>query len=461
MRWRPRSLAGQLALVLVGALVAAQAVAFGLFARERVEAYRDAYREGVSARLASLVRLIEDSPPELHQRIAATANSSLLRISFAARAVVATDPDPDSASNVVAARLAELLARSPQDVQVAFAAEPFGRWGRRGEGESGEARPWRARWLSVSVRLGDGRWLNASTERPPVPPLGRAFLAAFLMSAVSVAVLGAWAVRRMAKPMRSLAEAADRLGRGEPVEALPEAGPEETQRLVAAFNRMQERLDRYVRDRTATLAAVAHDLRTPITTLRLRAEFVSDEEIRAKIVETLDEMQAMAEAGLAFARGESTSEPTRRTDLAALVESVVDDISEQGRDVRLTSSAQERVVLPCRPSAVRRALTNLIENATIYGARARVGLERLDHDVRITVDDEGPGIPSADLERVFEPFVRLEGSRSRETGGAGLGLSLVRSAARGHGGDAWLENRAGGGLRAILSLPLPAEPAES
>jgi signal transduction histidine kinase len=173
--------------------------------------------------------------------------------------------------------------------------------------------------------------------------------------------------------MRRLAEATDRLGRGEPVEALPETGPEETRRLVGAFNRMRERLERFLRDRTAMLAAVAHDLRTPITMLRLRVEFVDDEETRGKILEALDEMQAMAEASLAFAKGEAVTEPTRPTDLAALVESVVEDMAEHGLHVRFRTTT-ERIVLPCRALALRRALTNLIENATRYGERAEVTL---------------------------------------------------------------------------------------
>lgn len=449
MRLAPRSLAGQLALLLVGALVAAQALGFALFARERGTAYREAYREGVAARLVSVVRLIEDSPAELDARIAATASTAFLRVALDDAPQVAETSGPGA--DLVAARLASALARDAGEIRVDLAGEPL--W-RRGEDE--EARPprRRPRWLLASIRLEDGRWLNAATERPRVPPLGGAFLASLLLSAAAVTAVAVLAVRRLALPLRRLAEAADRLGRGEPVEALSEGGPEETRRTVRAFNAMSERLDRFVRDRTTMLAAVAHDLRTPITSLRLRAEFVDDEELRARMVGTLDEMQAMAEASLAFAKGDAAGEPTRATDLAALVESVAEDMAAQGLDVALAGDAG-RAVLPCRPLALRRALTNLIENATRYGGAARVRVSGHGGEVRISVEDRGPGIAETELERVFEPFVRLEGSRSQETGGAGLGLAIARSAVRGHGGDITLENRAGGGLRAVMVLPAP------
>lgn len=214
---------------------------------------------------------------------------------------------------------------------------------------------------------------------------------------------------------------------------------------------MRDRLNRFVRDRTAMLAAVGHDLRTPITTLRLRAEFIDDAEIRGKVLETVTEMQAMAEAVLAFARGDVEGEASRPTDVMALTESIVDDAAESGRDLRMEESAP--VTLTIRPFALKRAIGNLIDNATFHGKRAFVRVQNGGDEVRITIDDEGPGIPEADLERVFDPFVRLEGSRNRETGGAGLGLSIARSIIRGHGGDVRLQNRVEGGLRAVVSLP--------
>ncbi len=450
LRLWPKSLAGRLAALLILTLVVAQVVTFALFAGERVKSFRETYRENLLARFVSVVELLEEAPAELHDKLVAAAASSGFRLTIT--------PDAEATWHKgieleLRDRLAAATGKGVDDVRVDVAGPPW-RWRHRERGdEDGDERDHHApHWARASIRLDDGRWLNAAAERPPVPPLGRAFLASFLISAAAVAAVGALGVRFASGPLRRLAGAADRLGRGDSFESLPETGPQETRQANIAFNRMRERIDRFVRDRTAMLAAIAHDLRTPITTLRLRAEFVEDEETREKILETLAEMQAMAEAVLAFTRGDAESEETRAIDVAALAESIVEDAAENGRDVRFEDSPP--VTLSCRPLALKRAIGNLIDNASFYGTRARVRVERGDDDVRIVIDDDGPGIPEAELERVFDPFVRLEGSRSRDTGGAGLGLAIARSVARAHGGDVRLENRAGGGLRALVSLPV-------
>jgi signal transduction histidine kinase len=220
---------------------------------------------------------------------------------------------------------------------------------------------------------------------------------------------------------------------------------------VEAFNAMQARLARFVGDRTRMIAAIGHDLRTPITSLRLRAEFVEDEELRADIVRMLDEMQAMVDATLAFARDDAAGEETRTVDLAALVEGIVDDQTALGRAV--SYEGPERLPWRCRPVSLKRAISNLVENAIRYAGSAHVVLRQAAGEVLVEVEDKGAGVPEEALESLFEPFVRLEGSRSRQTGGVGLGLSIARSIARAHGGELTLANRAEGGLRATLSLP--------
>jgi signal transduction histidine kinase len=446
MRLWPKSLAGRLAALLVITLVAAQIVTFMLFAGERVSAFRGAYREDLVSRLVSVVALLEDSPPELRDNILAATSSTLLRLSL--------DPEPLPAlrgarANGFRSELAAMLGKPEGDVRLVV-----GFHGKHDWDDAEFVGPMRhgPRWAAAAVRLTDGPWLNAVADRPPVPPLGHAFLASFLISAAAVAAVGALGVGWASRPLRQLASAADRLGRGEMFEPLPETGPRETRQAMAAFNRMWERLDRFIRDRTTMLAAIAHDLRTPITTLRLRAEFIEDEEMKARMLETIAEMQGMAEAVLAFARDDARSEPTRATDISALAESVAEDAAEAGREVTFEESAP--VTLNCRPLALRRAVGNLVDNAAVYGTRVRVKVDSDAHEVRIIIDDDGPGIPAADLERVFEPFVRLESSRSRETGGTGLGLSIARGTFRAHGGDVRLENRKGGGLRAVATLPI-------
>ena len=211
---------------------------------------------------------------------------------------------------------------------------------------------------------------------------------------------------------------------------LPEAGPLEMRSTVRAFNLMRERLDRFVRDRTAMLAAISHDLRTPITSLRLHAELLEDERTKAKIVAALDEMQRMTEETLAFIREDMRREETRTVDLHALVDSVAADLADLGHEIAVAEFAHsaryppmERALVACGPVALRRAFRNLLENAGAYGVRATARITRNDAGLHVVIEDEGPGIPEVDLERVFEPFVRLEESRSRDTGGTGLGPS--------------------------------------
>jgi signal transduction histidine kinase len=432
-------------------LIVAQVVTFMLFAGERMSAFRMAYRENLVVRMDSLVELLEETPPGLHERLVAATSSPQFRISLGEQPLVAESDDDESLP--LRAGFAAALHKPEGDVRIRLLEHrrPF-RGGRGDDGALGPgSRHGPPHWLNLSIHLADGSWLNAFADRPPIPPLGRAFLASFLISAAAVAAVGAFGIGWASRPLRRLASAADRLGRGESFEPLPETGPRETRQANVAFNRMRDRLERYVRDRTSMLAAVAHDLRTPITSLRLRAEFIEDEEAKAKILETLAEMQAMTETVLAFARGDAETEESRPTDMTALVESIVEDAAASGRDARFADAPP--LTLRCRPFALKRGIGNIIDNATLYGVHARVSVAAGKDEVRIIVDDDGPGIPPADLERVFEPFVRLEGSRSRETGGAGLGLAIARSIFRGHGGDVRLENRTEGGLRAIASLP--------
>ena len=449
IRLWPRTLAGRLVALALLAVATAQLVVWWVFVDERHWALARLGRERIVEQLVPAVRLLAATRPDEHEAvIRALATPSL---------VLAIDRQPivTEEANVrhpLARRLARELGTQPRGVRIELATRE-GRFA--AEEEEDEGKPWRRPRViaAVSIALPDGRWLNArSVPTAPVPALARPYVAMLAILAVLLVAAVSLGTRRATRPLAGLAEAAERLGRGEPVAPLPETGPEEVRRAVAAFNRMQERLSRFIADRTRLLAALGHDLRTPITSLRLRAELLDDEEAKQRIVETLDEMQRMVESTLAFAREEAQAEPVRETDLAALVEGTVEDLSELGLDVRLVAS--EPVVARIRSAAVRRALRNLIENAVRYGKRARVGLVREREEAVVRVDDDGPGIPADKLEEVFEPFVRLDPSRSTETGGVGLGLAIARGIARAHGGEVSLVNRPEGGLRACLRLPL-------
>jgi signal transduction histidine kinase len=279
----------------------------------------------------------------------------------------------------------------------------------------------------------------------------RFFLSMAIMGLIVLAV-SAWAVRRVTAPLGSLAGAAERLGKDVGAAPLQMRGTTEMRQASRAFNEMQERLRRLVENRTRMLAAISHDLRTPLALLRLRAESAESAEDRDKMLATIAEMDDMIGATLAYARDETKAVPRRRIDLSALLASVVDDRADAGLPVAMEPSAP--VILECQPAALKRVLANLLDNAVKYGERARAAIRTTSETVEITIDDAGPGLPEQELERVFQPFYRMEGSRSRETGGIGLGLTIALSIVRAHGGELALSNLPQGGLRARIVLPL-------
>ncbi len=460
----PRGMAGQLTLLALLALVGAQVLGFWIFAGERRTALEALRGDQVIGRVIAAADLMAAVPPDVRPRALAAIASPQLELTL--DPVSALDPgEADHRTGRLQRRLAVALGPLARTVLVDRAEiGPPPRWrdedgpgvdpGRRGLGDRPRRGPVGI-GTTIAIELPDGPWLNVRTRLPPIllSPALPALVSLGLMAlgVVLVVVLG---VRRITSPLRELAVAADRVGRGERVPPIAAGGPIEVRRTTGAFNRMQDRLKRFVDDRTRMLAAISHDLRTPITTLRLRAELMEDQEERRKILGTLDEMQRMTEATLAFAREEASQEETRAVDLQALVESVAEDFFELGGDVAVQTGP--RLPYPCRALALKRALRNLVENALAYGQRARLAVEAGQDGVLIHVDDGGPGIAEQDMERVFAPFVRLEDSRNPETGGIGLGLAIARSVARSHGGDIRLANRPEGGLRATLLLPAPA-----
>lgn len=304
----------------------------------------------------------------------------------------------------------------------------------------------------VAVRQPDGQWL---VVRPaPSFQLGSwqgRILVTLLLSVLAIAPLAWLFARRLSAPISAFATAAERLGRDPRAPPLRLGGSSEVAAAAEAFNRMQERLRRYVEDRTAMVGAIAHDLRTPLTRLRFRIEAAPDE-IRGKLAADIDQMDAMISATLGFVRDATRAGPREKLELSSLVESVLDEAAETGADA--TALPSERLVVEGDPVALRRLTANLVENALKYGHRARGRVFAGDGGAVIEIEDDGPGIGAEELERVFEPFYRGEPSRSRETGGAGLGLAVVRSVARAHGGDVTLRTRPGGGLTARVTLPL-------
>lgn len=462
MRLAPASLMGRTALVLVLAVAVALGIALALFVGNRGEALSALRGRYAAERIATLVNLLEDTDPEGRRHVVRRLDTPGLRAGWGIRPLVPV-PDPEPGlPGVIARKLAKEL--NGREVRVILAplppplpagpppGAPGGMAERHGHGfgsggfglgpfVGGPA-------LQVSVRLADDSWLNVYAPFEHTDSLWQPrFVGPLLAALVVIIVAALWAVRRATRPLAALAAAAERLGMDVNTPPLAERGPREVRAAAQAFNVMQDRIRRFVDDRTQMLAAISHDLRTPITRMKLRAEFVDDDEQRAKMLADLDQMEHMIAATLAFARDDAAREDRRPVDVAKLVQDMAEDLggSYDGPDT---------LVAGVRPVALKRAVANVIENALKYGGAARVGLRRTDGHVHVVVDDDGPGIAPEDRERVFAPFVRLETSRNRDTGGTGLGLAVARAAIRAHGGDITLDNRPEGGLRVTLAFPV-------
>lgn len=490
-RLRPASLAARLVLMLVVALALAQVLLVLLLRSQQDNVIEGIIRGQALSRAVTLARLLDAHP---------TADGERLADAFATRdscARVTTEPPPAHEMTAVEQGLADLLARrlhgveaGPPEVEIAPIgprAHPCGeaaaipRWrsaggpprevrerdGRERESREREGRERdaftfsgvfsgfgqpRIAAVAITVPLSGGRTMVVRSAVGVPHAWNRVTFLSFLMSSLAAALVAVVVVRSQTRSLRALADASERFGRGEKVAPLDASGPSEVAAAIRAFNTMQDRLSLFIRDRLRLLAGISHDLRTPLTTLRLKAEFIDDEAVRDDIIATIDELTAICEATLAFTRAEAATEETQHLDLRAMCTEVAEEFGLSGADV--TAAAGAPVSVACRPVALKRAVRNLVENAVRYGERARLGVERHgDGAVSITVDDEGPGLPADRMEDAFKPFVRLEDSRSTETGGLGLGLAIARSIVAAHGGELTLANREEGGLRAEIRLP--------
>ncbi len=484
----PKRLITQTILLLLLALLAANIVGALIIRGETQSLFRGVESRIVAERIGPVVTLLRTSPPHLHEQVARTIASRRMQVWLSRESAVPADSKLGHEDRKRARDIAERIAAEIGDPDTRR-VRVFVREDDDGDDERtfphaammhGMIRgmppgmppgmpsgmppgttpgtppgvPMGAPRIDavVSVGIDADHWLNAGIRlRPARRLISSDTWVVMGITAVVLSVIVALALGGITRPLRRLSDAAARLGRGEKIDPVPEQGPMDVRETIRAFNDMHARLDRFVTDRTRMLAAISHDLRTPITSLRLRAEMLDDNEARERMIATLDEMKAITEATLAFAREDAKKEDNRAADLNALVSSIADDLGELGRSVEFSPAG--RIVLDCRPTALGRALRNLIENAAVYGGKASIRVDEGERDVRIVIDDDGPGIPEADRERVFEPFVRLEGSRNRETGGIGLGMAIARDIVRGHGGDVTLADRPEGGLRVTVTLP--------
>lgn len=463
----PRRAGGQLALLLIVVLLVAQGITIGILAGERQGALRSASQEHVLERFADAYTLLDTADPERQSRILRALSTPTMRLTIDTSPALTSDGAPPitdqlqsqlslsrdqlrtSVENDNLACLQNHDSDHDEDDEHDKHEDREDHHERDEEHEERECPP----LLKASLALSSGQWFNASAQ-PSAPSWLwlKATLSGVGITAILLTLTVLLAIRRILQPVNELSLAAQAFGQGQKAQ-IAERGPEDIREVIRAFNQMQHQVSKAQEDRERLLAALAHDLRTPITSMRLRVEMLPEGEDRERLLATLEEMQTLSEATLDFIRG-STTEHYRRYDIATLLDSLCSDLQDIGLAVEYHDSP--RCVLQGQPQALRRALRNLIENGVTYGRRVEVKLSSTEHHAIVTIIDRGPGIPAAEREKVFEPFYRLEQSRSRDTGGAGLGLAIARTLIRGMGGEIHLGSGPDGlGLEVTITLPRP------
>ncbi|MCA0319342.1 MAG: HAMP domain-containing protein [Proteobacteria bacterium] len=433
-RWRrfwPSGIAAQLAVLVILAIIAIHAL---LTASFRL-ADRSVSPPGeVTGRLAAVIEILDRAPVDQRPGLLAAAAAGLPQLQLGLASASATlHEDTRDGPDV------RHLGRALGPAFTVNALRPDG--------------PQPATATTVAVRLRDLSFVIATLPRSPPPPAGP-LMATVAFLVICAVLLGGWAVLALTRPLRRIAAAVEAYGPGQATPPLPEDGPREVRTVARAFNRMQERIARLLDDRTRALAAVSHDLRTPITRLRLRAEAIPDSSERARTIADLDQMGALVQSALAHLRDGQSDEAPTVVDLASLVQTVADQQADLGRDMPVTVS--ERLAVRGRLLELERAVTNLADNAGRYGRDPRIAVRREGDAALVEIIDQGPGIPRERRAELLEPFVRGDAARTmNDQDGFGLGLTIARTVAEAHGGALELADGIDGVFIARLRLPLP------
>lgn len=478
MLW-PKTLTLRLILLMLATLALVQCVSVLIYLQDRNKIINTASASLMVEQIGALVRLVDQSEPSHYNAILSATQNSQLALRLSQEPIV-TGSETRGDAAMLQTRLYSSTGRSQSEsIRVSYDAEPlpedcdmtlyippdqhtavpftsrkehsYWQWNYAGPSQF-EAYPGpRPFELTVAVLLDTGDWLNirAGTVEELSVWDWRSVSGLMLVALVVIGLM-LWMLRNHTRPLQKLADTANQISRGIDSPPLKEEGSAELSSTIRAFNRMQAKQQRFIKDRILMLAAISHDLRTPLTKLRLQSEFVSDEDIQAQQLKTLNEMEAMLTATMNFARDEVTNEKSRPTDLSSLIQSLADDLNAGSR---LTLTLPERLVFTGKPLGLRRMFSNVLENALKYASNATVSLSCSEGQIRFRVSDDGPGIPDTLHEQVFTPFYRIETSRNRETGGMGLGLSVVRSIALLHGGEVTLGQSESGGLLLEVQLP--------
>lgn len=433
MRLLPQSLFGRLVWILVIGLIIAQFLSVVMREEDREEFFYQTRNIETARRISDIVTVLNALAPDDRARVVSSFSTFSLAVSKTEPAAAG-----DAAENSAAREFEGILRRHLGERWPA-AVVPYQKT------DKGTI-------FLIKVKLEDGSWLSfKSYLASDINSSLNAMFPKLAILLISVIVLSLIAVRWVTRPLQTMALAAEALGKDINRPPLAVKGPVEVRRAAQAFNTMQARLAGYIQERTRILAAVSHDLKTPITRMRLRVEVLDDPVLKGKFIKDLGELEDMVAATLDFIHGLGSEERARWIDINALLESLQSDASEMGREVTIDGTAAAPFL--GHPQALKRCLNNLIDNAVAYGKRAVLVVNDSESRLDIRIRDAGPGIPEKEMEHVFDPFYRLEQSRNRISGGTGLGLTIARNIARSHGGELTLGNIPGGGMEAVLTLP--------
>ncbi|MBF0137277.1 MAG: ATP-binding protein [Magnetococcus sp. DMHC-1] len=466
----PLSLAGQTVFILLVGLTFSHLLSILVFTSEKLEPMVLTSERRVLEHMATVTRLLLDIPGSLHEPVLATMNRSGLH--FQVLPQTARDPLPSLPGNnkFLQHILAEMIQSDRATVVAVTLSEPD--WNHRHgtlhrflfglemeiirlmhrEVLDQELRAW------VDLPAGQRIFLTTKPADNHVPLFRHATISVLVMT-LAIFLFALVIARHTTRPLRRIAQAADNFGQDVHAAPLPEQGATEIVSVTRAFNRMQQKIHEFVTERLRMIAAISHDLRTPLTKLKLMAEFVGDAHTRSRMVATLNEMESMLAATLSFARDAVAVEPKQKINLGSLLVTITEDMADIG--LAATCATTEKQPCLCRPLAMKRAFTNLIHNAVKYGGSAHISLTAGTDRLVIDIHDPGPGIPPDAWDHVCKPFVRLEPSRSPQTGGVGLGLAIASSVIRDHGGSIRFEHPPAGGFITRVELPRGTAPARS
>ncbi|MCU7837672.1 MAG: HAMP domain-containing protein [gamma proteobacterium symbiont of Taylorina sp.] len=460
----PKTLFGRLILVLLTGLILAQLLSAIILLRDRGQVLYESIRENMIVRTTGIVQLLNSLPAPDREHLIPLLASPELRIKLAEQPleISAMDQNSKYASQKVKQRLAQHLPPAT-NIRISiidgsvmptpFQWPPMHRRHMQNGFRAAQNKPHAmARFFHLQIQLQDDSWVffeRGIPENTFIWP-GRLLLV-LLILLISVILLSLIAVRFITKPLKQLRQAAEGLGKNIQQAPLEETGPSEISETAKAFNTMQRRLKNYIEDKANILAAVSHDLKTPLTRMRLRTDLMDDKELSDKMQLDLDDMENMVTATLNFMRGIEITESIQQVDLMALLESIQEDVQMTGQSIELEGMI--KIPYTGKPLSLKRCINNLLENAIRYGKQVSIKVEDSDDNITIFICDKGPGIPEDALKKVFEPFFRLDSSRAKHTGGTGLGLGIARNIARSHGGELSLTNQSTVGLCAKLTLP--------